>query len=258
MVKILYCITYCRLGLITLFTLLSLTLNAQEADDWFLHDSINADRKLYIEKEGSDSCFESYPHESIPLKYNMDKLYIPNSNHLLHPATPVFRKKDFHAQGSIMQFKNGMVVGSGMRNEIVGVGDVNSAQISYQHRFNNHLFSSISINAAKIEIPHFQDNVFGASGSFFYVPQDNLRFKVFGSYSVSPFSKFTTYNYGGSVSFDMSERFGTEVGVQRFYDPIQKRWETVPIVVPYYKFNKITVGMDVGGILYEILYRLVK
>lgn len=258
MMNVLYSIPYYRLGLTAIFALISLTLNAQEVGDEFFHDSIPVDRALYIEKKGLEDCFENYPSEYIPLNYNTDKLYMPSSNHLFAPITSTFWEKDFHVQGTMMRFKNGVIVGSGMQEEIAGIGRFNSARVAYQHSINSHFFSSISINAAKINIPHFQDNLFGASGSFLYMPQDNLRFKVFGSYSVSPFSKLATYQYGGSVSFDMSERFGTEIGVQRFYDPIQKRWETVPVVIPYYKFDKITVGMDVGGILYEVLYRLIK
>ena len=55
------------------------------------------------------------------------------------------------------------------------------------------------------------------------------------------------------MSLDMSERFGMEVGVQRYYDAYRGRWETVPVVIPYYNFDKFKLSLDVGGILYEIL-----
>ena len=44
-----------------------------------------------------------------------------------------------------------------------------------------------------------------------------------------------------------------EVGVQRYYDAYRGRWETVPVVIPYYNFDKFKLSLDVGGILYEIL-----
>ena len=62
-----------------------------------------------------------------------------------------------------------------------------------------------------------------------------------------------THRYGATMSLDMSERFGMEVGVQRYYDAYRGRWETVPVVIPYYNFDKFKLSLDVGGILYEIL-----
>ena len=55
------------------------------------------------------------------------------------------------------------------------------------------------------------------------------------------------------MSVDMSDRFGMEMGVQRYYDAMSGRWETVPVMIPYYHFDKFTLGLDVGGIIYEIL-----
>lgn len=34
---------------------------------------------------------------------------------------------------------------------------------------------------------------------------------------------------------------------------MRKSWDTRPIAIPYYKFNKTKIGLDVGGILYEIV-----
>ena len=31
------------------------------------------------------------------------------------------------------------------------------------------------------------------------------------------------------------------------------KWETIPIVAPYFNIKGVTVGLDVGGILYGIL-----
>ncbi len=55
----------------------------------------------------------------------------------------------------------------------------------------------------------------------------------------------------------MSDRFGIEVGAQRYYNAMRGRWETVPVAIPYYRFEKFTLGLDVGGILYELLHNVV-
>ena len=54
-----------------------------------------------------------------------------------------------------------------------------------------------------------------------------------------------THRYGATMSLDMSERFGMEVGVQRYYDAYRGRWETVPVVIPYYNFDKFKLSLDV-------------
>ena len=59
------------------------------------------------------------------------------------------------------------------------------------------------------------------------------------------------------MSLDMSRRFGMEMGVQRYYDAMRGRWETVPVVIPYYNFDKFKLGFDVGGLLYEILREVI-
>ena len=63
----------------------------------------------------------------------------------------------------------------------------------------------------------------------------------------------STNSYGATMSLDMSERFGVEVGAQRYYDAMRGGWQTVPVVIPYYRFEKFKLGLDVGGIIYEIL-----
>ena len=41
-----------------------------------------------------------------------------------------------------------------------------------------------------------------------------------------------THRYGATMSLDMSERFGMEVGVQRYYDAYRGRWGDGSVVIP--------------------------
>ena len=49
---------------------------------------------------------------------------------------------------------------------------------------------------------------------------------------------------------DFTNRFGVDVGVQRYYD-VRQGWRTAPMVAPSYKFRKFKLGIDVGGLFYE-------
>lgn len=62
------------------------------------------------------------------------------------------------------------------------------------------------------------------------------------------------YQYGGTMGFDIGERFSLEMGVRRFYNNVTGRWEMLPIVIPTIKFSeKFQLGFDVGPLIYEVL-----
>ena len=60
-------------------------------------------------------------------------------------------------------------------------------------------------------------------------------------------------SYGGTIGYEFNDKWGVEVGAERVYDPMKRSWDTRPIAIPYFKFNKTKIGVDVGGILYEII-----
>ena len=85
---------------------------------------------------------------------------------------------------------------------------------------------------------------------------DRFRITAFGSYTPRNLYGFNRDAYGATIGYDFTDRFGVDVGVQRYYDP-QRGWQTVPVVVPHYKFNKFDLGIDVGGILFEVLRNVI-
>lgn len=136
---------------------------------------------------------------------------------------------------------------------MAGIGRFNNASLGYQHIFNEQFELQVRANAMKINMSHITGQAFSTSGAFLYHPSDRVTFKVFGSYDIGNSYGMSTHSYGATMSVDMSDRFGMEMGVQRYYDAMSGRWETVPVMIPYYHSNKFTLGLDVGGILYEIL-----
>lgn len=60
--------------------------------------------------------------------------------------------------------------------------------------------------------------------------------------------------FGGYIDRSLGAHWGIRVGAQAYRDYGNSNWELQPIVMPYYKFNsKVSIGVDVGGILYQIL-----
>lgn len=74
----------------------------------------------------------------------------------------------------------------------------------------------------------------------------------------TPVTSFSRNDYGGSVAFDITDSFGTELGIRGYREYPFERGGVTPILMPYYKFKKHKVEMDFGGFLQEIIYGLFK
>ena len=170
--------------------------------------------------------------------------------------SPLFRG-DYSTGGVLRQFPHGAVFGSGSQTSVPGIGRFNNASLGYQHIFNDRLSLQLRANAMKINMSHITGQAFSTAGRLTYRASDWVAFNVFGSYDIGNSYGMSTNSYGATMSLDMSERFGMEVGAQRYYDAMRGGWQTVPVVIPYYRFEKFKLGLDVGGIMYEILRNVV-
>ena len=161
---------------------------------------------------------------------------------------------DYSTSGKVLPY----VYGSGSQYTLPGIGRMNNASLLFQYDLNQYVTFSGGMNVTKYNFAFNTGQVFNSYGTMTYRPNERLRISAFGSYApANPYGFFNT-SYGATVGYDFSDRFGMEVGVQRHYDPMRRKWETIPIVVPYYKFDKFELGMDVGGIVYEILRNVIE
>lgn len=230
---------------------------------------LNSDRIILSKKELHSNIL-TYPVNDLLQEFKFRPVFKPSAscssiyppkakryNPILYTDPIPLSMGEYKVAGILKQFRKGTLVGAGSQTNLISLGIVNRATFGYYHKFNDKISANINANVFKFRTPLSSNLAYGVSSSFLYTPQENLRFKIFGNYSSSPFPAMRSFQYGGTMTVDISDRFGTEIGVQRYYDPIKKHWETVPIVIPYYKFDNFTLGMDVGGIIYEILYYLI-
>lgn len=160
---------------------------------------------------------------------------------------------DYRAKGVLHEFNNGVLFGSGGQTSVPGIGRFNNASLSYQHTLNDRLILQVGVDATKINMSHITGQAFSTSGSLMYRASDRLAFKVFGSYDIGNSYGMSSNSYGATMAIDISDSFGMEFGVRRYYDTMRGRWETIPVVIPYFNIDDLKLGLDVGGILYEIL-----
>lgn len=248
-----------RLGLFFLFLSLSQLLSAQEFKDSTL--IIREDKTIKPAGTFQLAPLDLFPKQTVdPPMYTLPKLksvpdfslkgemYLP---YYIHPSLPF--RGDYQTSGMLKQFSRGAVFGSGGQTSLPGIGRFNEASLNYFLPLNDKLSLELGIDAMKINMTRFAGQTFSTSGALIYRPSDHVAFKAFGSYDIGNSYGMSTHRYGATVAFDMSERFSMEVGAQRYYNAMRGRWETVPIVIPYYRFKKMTLGLDVGGLIYEIL-----
>lgn len=183
------------------------------------------------------------PVEKVEIKLNKP-FYIPP--YYTNP-TPMFYG-DYSTGGYI----NPHFYGSGLQTTLPGIGRINQASLMYQYQPNDFFDIQIGIDATKYYLPHSIGQAFRASGTVIYHPNDRFRIKIFGSYTPTFQYGFYRNEYGVTAGYDFTDRFGMEVGIQRYYNPSQG-WQIAPIAIPYYKFKKFSIGIDMGGLLYETI-----
>lgn len=160
---------------------------------------------------------------------------------------------DFATSGVIYGNRNNILYGQGSQRTLMGLGRQNDAAIIYERFINSRLSFEASMNATKLQFPSFTGNSFGVAGAMTYRLSDKVSMNVFGNYNTGYFHGMQNYGYGGTLRFNMSDHFSLETGVRRNYDPFKRKWETIPVAIPTFKFDNGTeIGLDIGGILYEI------
>ena len=68
---------------------------------------------------------------------------------------------------------------------------------------------------------------------------------------MSPSPNTMTAYYGGYMTLNTNNgKWAVDVGMRQVYNSTTGRWDTVPIVMPYYNLGGAKLGFDFGGLLY--------
>lgn len=165
--------------------------------------------------------------------------------------SPMFRG-DYRTGGVLFAAPGSVLYASGEQYTLPGIGRFNEASFGYGQQLHPRLLFRLDVSTTKVNMTHAVGQAFVTSGRLTYLLSDRVALNTFGAYAPGLTYGIYTHLYGGSVSFDVTDRFGMEVGVQRYYNSL-RGWETVPMVIPSYRFDRFKLEMDVGGMLYQIL-----
>ena len=146
---------------------------------------------------------------------------------------------------------------NGTTNRMLGLMVFQTGSLSLHQDFGRFQLSA-SATANKYWMP-MQSTLYtqyGFGGTIGYDLSDAVSLHAFGYYYahnplVGPaFSPYvSTTSYGGYADIRFSDRFGSNIGVRRYINPMSGQWTTSPIVTPYFrvgKRNKVVIGLPLG------------
>lgn len=151
---------------------------------------------------------------------------------------------------------------SGATNQMPELMDFQTSSLSLHQDFGRFQLSA-SATANKYWMP-MQSTLYtqyGFGGTIGYDLSDAVSLHAFGYYYahnplVGPaFSPYvSTTSYGGYADIRFSDRFGSNIGVRRYINPMSGRWTTEPIVTPYIKVKKLRIEFPVGSLLKTLIW----
>ncbi len=180
-----------------------------------------------------------------PSDYNFPRQFTLNSN---------------YAAAAISTWQGGGIFATGSMNTFPGMGNIGSGGVSITQEMGRFTVTG-SLTGNKYHLDNQLYNSFGVGGSISYRLNDRITFNAFGNYqhsgglyhSMAAMPYLARSSYGATIGIDVSDKFSLEMGAQRYYDPFSHKWITAPIFIPQIDINGSKIGIDVGGIIYELL-----
>ena len=198
-----------------------------------------------------------------PASPGRDSLITLDVQRLLHPYLPVLPfslnptllyKGDFHTSGPLLSYRTGQIWLEGEQRSLPGIGRINEVSALRSQQFTDRFSLQAAVVATQLNMEFFHRHVLQLQAQMGYRLTDQLTLHLFGSYDTgNPYNPYGR-QWGGSLEWRINPRFGLEGGVRRSYDAVTGRWETLPIVAPYYNFgSKFRLQIDVGPLIQQLL-----
>ena len=229
---------------------------------------------LSVEDYRSAATLNLEKPEMLPeMKSTTSELLPYSSSSLLKPTkyipTMDMSIPKYRPPGVFSLWKGAFVGITGSQAAMPGLMSISSGALIFHQDYRRFHFTAMGM-ANKYWMPGISSPVgipmlntqYGFGGEVSYDVSKALTLHAFGTYyatnslmgmAASPYLKTT--NYGGYADIRFNERFGTDVGVRRYINPVTGKWVTDPIVSPYIKLNnKQKIGFDFGHILKGLIW----
>ena len=142
--------------------------------------------------------------------------------------------------------------------QMPGLMDFQTGSLTLHQDFGRlHLTASATANKYWMPMQSQLITQYGFGGTASYDVSRTVSLHAFGYYyasnpivapAFSPYVNTTTY--GGYADIRFNDRFGSNVGVRRYVNPMSGRWTTEPIVTPYFRIGKrMKLELPIGNLL---------
>lgn len=164
------------------------------------------------------------------------------------------------SNAAMVSWNGGAATAFGTTQSMPGLLGIETGGIGLTQSIGNVTFNAVGY-AEKYGYFRGLTTSWGFGGSIGWQINDNLSLHAFGQYQTPvrglppAIMGYTgTTNFGGFFRWKSSGIFGIDVGAQNTYDPSLNHWRVAPILRPYIELSPGNrLGIDVGGILYELL-----
>ena len=159
----------------------------------------------------------------------------------------------------IYSWGSGSIYAAGGRTSMPGLMGLEQGSLNLQQNFGS---LSIGLYAGASKYGYFRglDTSWNFGADATYRFNDKLSLTVFGGYATSgglPQPAIAGFydvpSIGAFLDYRFAEKWGVRMGVHSERSMLTGRWETRPMVEPYFMLFGQPLGIDVGGILYELL-----
>lgn len=262
-----------KAGLIFFMLLSSVVALAQRVNEdsdkgMITGDTTAIDRRQVIDVMDFDMLYKSPVNMVSPLE---DKPYSLFGREI-KPLMPEINPKAYSfsvptLQAPTLEWNNGYVMANGMMINNPGLVDISTGNIMASQNWDRlRVVVGVEANKYNFVWPGSVRTQYGVSGMLTYSLSDMVSLTAFGSYYFSPLyanpalMPYVMNNvYGGYATVFYSKNVGTNFGIKRYVNPMTGRWETAPIVRPFFKVGKVKMELELGDLLRDfIIYQVNK
>lgn len=235
-----------------------------------VNDSIMSGRLTNVDEVNTPLADSSlYSRESFmkpmmqPLKLPEDAFKLTDNRALYDSRRGDWQVNTLNSTRLFNPWRGAYVGVSGWADTMPGLLDRESGALTLYQNLGRWSFSASALaDKYRYVGMGYLETRYGVGGTVGYQLSNAVSLHAFGYYYGSPMTAgpavapyLSTSTYGGYADIKFSKYWGTDLGVQRYLNPMTGKWVTDPIVRPYYKINgKQKIGIDIGHLLKGIIW----
>ncbi|MCQ2145254.1 MAG: hypothetical protein MJY72_05900 [Bacteroidales bacterium] len=169
---------------------------------------------------------------------------------------PVPFIRNYYGSGTVWSHGNFGIIGSSSYHEHPFLLTSREAELAAGMNFGKlGIVAGVSAtNYAGMYIPNMYQ--LGVGGQIAYGITENIGIVAYGQFydkvpyvTMSAYPFVNTSHYGGYISI-AGDVVGINLGAERYFDPMSRSWETLPIITPTIRIgDNATIGIPIGGLV---------